>query len=91
MMSRAHRLQAERDNYTQTEKITVLQSQIHLLGERANYTPTEEKKTNHRVAKSNPPPWSPGESPSRTQDPPSTQNGFESRKGPQKEPWCRIL
>jgi len=34
-------------------------------------------------------PWSPGESPSRTQDPPSTQKGFESRKGPQKEPWCR--
>jgi len=31
-------------------------------------------------------PWSPGESPSRTQEPPSTQKGFESKKGPQKEP-----
>ena len=38
---------------------------------------------------SNLPPWSPGESPSRTQDPPSTQKGFESKNGPQKEPWYR--
>jgi len=33
-----------------------------------------------------PPPGSPGESPSRTHEPPSTQNGFESKKGPQNDP-----
>jgi len=37
-----------------------------------------------------PPPGSPGESPSRTHEPPSTQNGFESKKGPQNDPWYAI-
>ena len=56
--------------------------------------PRSQVTLNHSVAgklMSNLPPWSPGESPSRTQEPPSTQKGFESKKGPQKEPCQKML